>query len=278
MTKTQEKVIDGVIVGSDGKQISTERAAAAPAISEQQSYAGNMMSMIERVAVNPDADISKMERLWEMHKEAMDRDAKAAYNRAMADCQAEMPAVPKDAWNDQTKSHYSRLETIVKVAKPIYTKHGFSLSFGEGKSDEGFVLVTCDVSHAGGDTRHFWYNSPVDDRGIAGKVNKTPTHGKASAVTYGQRYITKLIFNLQLGGEDDDGNAAGGTVKDSETLSDDQLNAIDAKIRENDLDQALFKRLINEKFGTSDLSEVPARFYQPLMARIDKAIARKNSQ
>lgn len=172
-----------------------------------------MMAMIERAATNPDTDVGKMERLWDMLKEQQDRSAKMAYNAAMKACQAGMPVIPKDAENRQTNSNYSRLETIIGMATPVYTNHGFSLSFAEGPQEtEGTVHVTCDVSHEAGDTRHYFYHCPIDDKGIKGTTNKTAPHAKASAIHYGQRYLIGLIFNLQLGG-DDDGNAAGGDTR-----------------------------------------------------------------
>ena len=38
----------------------------------------------------------------------------------------------------------------------------------------------------------------------------TKTHATGSAMTYGQRYLLKMIFNIAVG-EDDDGNGAGDT-------------------------------------------------------------------
>lgn len=169
-----------------------------------------MVSMIERMAMNPDVDVDKFERLMAMQEKMLDRQAEQEYTRAMVRVQNQVAAITRDKVNPQTHSRFVSLEAMKKVVVPVYTKEGFALSFGEGKTDkEGMVRVTCKVMHSAGHSEDFFYDCPIDDKGIQGKVNKTATHGKASGVSYGERYITKLIFNLTIQDEDDDGNAAG---------------------------------------------------------------------
>lgn len=173
----------------------------------QSDSESGLVSMIERVAQNPDADIDKLERLLDMQERVMDKQAEQQWHQAMSQCQAAMPTIVAKALNNQTHSHYAKLEHIVKQITPVYTSNGFGISFDTAPSEmPDHVKILAYVSHIGGHTRLYSYDSPISTTGLAGKKNMTDTHGKASAVSYGRRYLTCLIFNLVIEGEDDDGN------------------------------------------------------------------------
>ena len=170
-----------------------------------------LIQVIERAAVDPNVDIDKMERLLAMQERIMETQAKRAWNDSMIGCQQVMPNIKADADNRQTNSKYAKFEDINKVIKPLYTEHGFDLTFSMGKSDiETYIRVVCDVSHTGGFSKQFFIDLPPDDTGMKGTKNKTLVHGTASTVSYAKRYLVAMIFNLTISGEDDDGNSAGG--------------------------------------------------------------------
>ena len=240
----------------------------------EHSQADNFIGAIERAATNPDVDVEKMERLWTMSKDMQDRQSVIAYNTAMTAVQAEVPAIQKLARNEQTKSNYAKLEHIVSAIRPVYTAHGFSLSFSEGDCPtEGMVRVLLDISHVGGDVRNFHYDSPMDLAGIAGKVNKTATHGKASAVSYGQRYLTSLTFMLDFSG-DDDGNQAGGKIVD--TITEEQCLTIEALITDHDLDLETFHKWLASK-GLEHIDQIPVNQYRAVIRNINTAIEAKKA-
>jgi hypothetical protein len=168
-----------------------------------------LIQAIARAASDPTVDVEKMRQLFDMHTEMKAAQAKELYATQMARCQKKMPVISKNAYNSQTNSKYANLERINKVITPIYTSFGFSLSFGEDTSPyEKHIRVVCDCLHEGGHSIRYTYDNPIDDAGIQGAKNKTPTHGKSSAVSYARRYITVMIFNLTIQGEDDDGNSS----------------------------------------------------------------------
>lgn len=176
--------------------------------SEGQQATG-LASALQQALLLPDQGVERLERMWEMHKEMQDRDAARAYADAMKACQKEMPAIQKRGKNKQTNSRYALLEDINRLITPIYTRHGFSLSFGTDRSElPDHVGIVCDVMHDGGYSKTYTYDAPIDNVGIKGEKNKTTTHGRGSAISYGRRYLVMMIFNLTIG-DDDDGNAAG---------------------------------------------------------------------
>lgn len=169
-----------------------------------------LVSAIANAARDPNVDVEKMERLWAMHEKMQDRQAEQAFSEAMKAAQSEMPTIGKDRHNTQTNSDYATLDAINQRITPVYTRNGFSLTFDTSDSPIAeHVRVVCRVLHRDGHSKTYCYDTPMDATGIGGKVNKTPTHARGSAITYGRRYLTLMIFNLSTG-YDDDGNAAGG--------------------------------------------------------------------
>src|SRR6185436_6685763 len=94
--------------------------------------------------------------------------------------------------------------------RPIYTKHGFALSFNTAEgAPENYVRVVCNVSHDGGHSRQFQIDMPADGKGAKGGDVMTKTHAVGSGMTYGMRYLLKMIFNVAIGEDDTDGNVPG---------------------------------------------------------------------
>lgn len=197
---------------------------------EPLSSATSLIQVIERVASNPNINLEIMDRLFAHHRDMVALDAERAFNEAMSECQREMPQVERDAENEQTHSWYSRLETLSDAAVPVYTKHGFSLSFNEEDCPkEGHIRVVCYCSHRAGHTRKYRGDLPIDIAGIKGNVNKTPTHAFGSTKSYGRRYLTLDIFNIVMKGEDDDGNTGGGKVPNDRHDPRPDISRVDTK-------------------------------------------------
>jgi hypothetical protein len=96
--------------------------------------ATNELAMIERMLLNPDFDVEKAKELMSMRERMLDRQARQEFNDAMRAVQEEAPRIINDRFNEQTKSNYSTLRAMNDAIVPIYTKHGFSLSFGTADS------------------------------------------------------------------------------------------------------------------------------------------------
>ncbi len=169
-------------------------------VSEESS---GILAVISRAATDPNIDIDKMERLLEMQTKLLERAAKEAYSRALAQTQAEIPVIRKDSHNPHTQSNYASFGAINSVLMPIYAKHGFSLSFGTNPSQiENHLQIFCNVSHEQGHTEHYSYDLPYDGTGLRGNANKSAIHASASTVSYGQRYLTTMIFNVATSDDD----------------------------------------------------------------------------
>lgn len=172
------------------------------------SESATILGVIQRAAADPQFDIEKMERLMAMHERMQAKTAETEFNAALSRVQREMGRIAADANNSQTRSQYATYGKLDSVLRPKYTKEGFSLSFGTEPAPEGMVGMLCFVSHGGGHTREYRAHVPSDGKGAKGGDVMTKTHAFGSGTSYGMRYLLKMIFNVAIGEEDDDGNAS----------------------------------------------------------------------
>lgn len=182
-----------------------------------QSEATTIIQVIERAASNPDIDVEKMERLLAMQERILTQNARSAFNESMRLAQSEMPKIRRNKENKETHSKYADLEAVTDAAVPIYTRHGFSLSYGTADCPiPAHYRVTALCAHTAGFERQYQADVPIDNTGPKGTQNKTMTHGFGSTMSYGRRYLICLIFNITLTNEDVDGNQPGSCITEAQ--------------------------------------------------------------
>jgi hypothetical protein len=218
-----------------------------------------LISVIERAATNPDVDIEKMERLLEMHERITAKAAEQAFNSAMVQAQSEMRRISTDAENKQTRSRYATYGALDRALRPVYTAHGFAVSFDTEPGAPDTVTVVAHVSHRDGYTRTYRVQMPADGKGAKGGDVMTKTHATGAAMSYGSRYLLKLIFNVAVGEDDDDGNL-GAQVH----ISDDQIANLEALLSEVGADRSGFYKY----FGIEAMSEMPESRYSVAVAML----------
>lgn len=176
---------------------------------QAQPEGATLLAVIAQAANDPNTDVEKMERLMAMYRDIKAQESEAAFNEAMARVQAKMRRIGADKTNNQTHSEYATYGKLDRVLRPLYTDEGFALSFGTDPIDiVEMVRVVCHVTHGAGFTRKYQIDMPADGKGAKGNDVMTKTHATGSATQYGMRYLLKMIFNVAIGDEDDDGNGA----------------------------------------------------------------------
>lgn len=177
-----------------------------------QDTASDLAPMFERLARDPNTSVEKIERLMALWERNEAKKAEAAFNAGMSAAQKDIRPVVADEYNSQTQSKYASYEALDAEVRPIYTKHGFGLSFDTGfDAPPEHVRVLCYCTHSGGHKHTYHIDMPADGKGPKGGDVMTRTHATGSGTSYGQRYLLKLIFNIPI--KDDDGNKAGGKPK-----------------------------------------------------------------
>lgn len=232
----------------------------APLVAAPDS--SNMLPAILQAACTPGLDVEKMERLIALHERAQAKQAEEAFGIAMSEAQSEIGRIGTDKTNKQTNSSYATYAKLDRELRPIYSRHGFALSFGTAPTDKSDVLiVTCNVMHRAGHSMFYQIPMPADGKGAKGNDVMTKTHATGSAASYGMRYLLKMIFNVAVGEDpdDDDGNAAGGMGEQpnaSEALINAWINAIYECKTVEELGGR--RRKMIDTLGGGDVNNVPA--------------------
>lgn len=168
-----------------------------------------VMEILSSAVLKGDVGVDVIERLTKLQREQVEYQARREFNEAMHRAQEKMKRIGADALNPQTKSRYATYAKLDQVLRPIYAGEGFSLSFDTGEAPQPeMVRVKCYVSR-GGHTATYQIDMPADGKGAKGGDVMTKTHATGAAASYGMRYLLKMIFNVAVGEEDDDGNLNG---------------------------------------------------------------------
>lgn len=211
-------------------------AVSAPVAGESAA----LISMIERAARDPNVDIEKMERLFQMHEQASARAARTAYFAAFSLLQSELPATVRSGKGHDNRQ-YARYEDLIATLRPFLAKHGFSISYRVDTSGPR-VTVTGLMAHSMGHVEETQFSAPPDDSG-----KKSAIHAMASTISYGKRYVTLTLTGIATEGEDDDAKAASNVA-----ISDAQKIEIEALVRETEADIGW----IYERYEITDFSQM----------------------
>lgn len=193
----------------------------------------NIMLIIAEAARNPNVDVDKLERLLAMSERVSEREAKAAYFAAMSEMQDELPSIVERGEiniGSGKAQKYALWEDINKAIKPVLKRHGFALSFRTGLLDTK-ITVTGVLSHAQGHSEETTIHLPSDTSG-----SKNAVQAVGSSTSYGKRYTASALLNLTSGGDDDDGQSAGG----DEPITSDQLQSLQDMIQRGNADVEAF--------------------------------------
>jgi hypothetical protein len=143
-----------------------------------------------------------------MYERMVSREAETRFNAALVKMQPRLPVLDERGeiidLSGKLRATYATWEDTVDAIRPLLARHGFSLTFRPGRSPRGIPAVTGVLRHQGGHKEEAEIELPADSTG-----DKNPVQAIGSTMSYGQRYVTKMLLNLTSRGEDDDGAGAG---------------------------------------------------------------------
>lgn len=162
----------------------------------------NLMSMIE-YAVKNDKAIEVIKELRQMRDEDRKYNAKLAFDAAMEAVQNEVQTVVPDLTNTQTKRKYASFKALDEALRPIYKRHGLTISFNAAPSPNAEeIYVLCDVSHNHGHTKTYTLPMSTDATGPKGGGVMSKQQAAVAATSYGRSTLLKLMFNIPIGDPD----------------------------------------------------------------------------
>jgi hypothetical protein len=240
----------------DGKM--TEITKIAPPIMP----ADPMVSMIERVAMDPNIPLDRMTALMDMRERQMNKEAEQVFNQAFAAAMAEMKDVPKNGKNNHSGQKYSTLDDLIRTTRPVLARHGLSLNW-QTSIAANEISVTAIVRHAMGHSIRTTLTGPRD----TGKQMNT-LQGGGSTETYLKRYTGFSILGLSSGDEvEDDGLGA-----NSATVSAEQYTTLRNLIEETDTDETKFFLAYGAQ---DDLHLFPASKFQTAKSQLERKKAQQ---
>lgn len=217
------------------------KTTAAENLPTKATESAAILTMIERMALNPEIDPDRIERFIAL-KERIDANAaKVDFNNALAEAKAQIGPVLKNREGHNQKK-YADFAAIAKVVDPVVTSLGLSYRFRTEQTDR--ITVTCIISGRG----HSEENSLSGPPDASGSKNAIQAIG--STLTYLQRYTLVQALGLSVA-EDDDGKAAGASM----AVNDQQREALDALIEQTGADLDKFLAFFQIQF----LAELPSK-------------------
>ena len=152
--------------------------------------------------------LSVIQTMWNMQKEAEDRQAEREFNVAKVTIAQKLPNIPKsglrefiDKNNQKQSSSYSTLDDIEGVLDPICRDFGMVKEYSSKTDAKGWACQVLTVRHVSGHKEV--YESPYMPLDTSGSKNNNQAAGSTSK--YGRRYALIGSFNIFHVDEDADG-------------------------------------------------------------------------
>jgi len=197
-----------------------ERLLPAP-LSDSPS---TVLELIEKVALDPRADVEKLERMMAMYERLKAKEAELAYNAAKGRILKKLAGIkivknrsvlceidkakPQKGTPEAFK--YAPLEEIDKHLRPLLAKENMDLSYSDEPGEGGGIVIRGRLKHLpGGHYEDSFMPAPLDKTGT-----KSDVQAVGSTNSFLRRYVVCNIFNIVVVGDDDDGT--GGTIDETQ--------------------------------------------------------------
>jgi hypothetical protein len=183
------------------------------------------LALIERIALDPCADLEKLERMMTMYDRLKSKEAELAHNAAKGRILKKLAEIKivknRPALHEiengklQKRTHeafkYAPLEEIDRHLRPLLAAENMDLSYSVEPQPGGEILIRGRLKHLpGGYFEDSFMSAPPDTTG-----GKSSVQAVGSTNSFLRRYIVCNIFNIVVVGDDDDGN--GGTIDEAQT-------------------------------------------------------------
>lgn len=235
----------------------------------EQPGALSVLAIVARAAADPACDIEKMKALREMYAEERAHQARIEFAADFSLLAGHIPNISKRG-EQRNKGElmfkYTRWDDVMKALTPLLEEYGFSLTFesaprpGEG----GGLTITGCLLHRAGHQKQASIGLPLDTG--PGRSN---LQAIGSTISYGQKYVAKMLLNLVFGGDDNDGVTTQGFLTKA------QVEEIDALLIETGSNLSKWLPII----GVPSVEEIPyVRFEEAkgtLLRKREQMAARK---
>lgn len=185
-------------------------------VAEARTMMHSPLQMLQ-TAIDQGADPEKMRQLWELGEKWEASQARKAFVSAMSMFKAEPARILKSKQVNipgGAKFSHATLADVCDGVVSNLSKYGLSHRWETAQLENGWVEVTCIMTHQDGHSERTTLRAPPDDSGKKNTIQQI-----ASTVTYLERYTLMAATGLASKDMDDDGRGASApkaTVKDPE--------------------------------------------------------------
>ena len=154
-------------------------------------------------AINANAPIETMERLFSLREKMKAEIAKEAFTQALSEFQSSCPIIEKTKKvmnkDGQTVRYmFAPIDSIVKQIQRSLGSAQLAYTW-EVKNTPGFITAVCTITHALGHKESSEFMIPIDTEGFM-----TAPQKYASALTFAKRYSLCNALGISTGDEDTD--------------------------------------------------------------------------
>lgn len=169
----------------------------------QTNEQAGMLAVIERVALDPSVDTSKLKDLLDMQMMMNAERAKTDFFQALGQFQSECPRISKTKKGYDNRYQYAPLDEVLQAIKDSLKNCGLTYRW-EQREDGDTITVICVVTHINGHSERTELSGEADTSG-----GKSAIQARASTVQYLRRYTLQGALGIATAESDDDGKSAG---------------------------------------------------------------------
>ena len=144
------------------------------------------------------ASVEVIETLAKLYREEREDQRRQAYNKAIAQFQANCPDILKTT--QAHNSRYAKLPEIIRVIREPLQQAGLTYRYEINSKDVKNISVTCFVTHSAGHSESATMAGPADTSG-----SKNAIQAIASTVAYMERYTLCGVLGIVTVDADTDG-------------------------------------------------------------------------
>lgn len=250
------------------KKSATAVAVHDPRKAVQVAAPRTFLEFLHEAATNPAVDVGKMQAILDMKAKEDARASEAAFDENMARVQKALDPIRADMESAKPKNKYASAVKLDKAIRPIYSEHGFGVSFDTDECPQPLTVRVVAYVTNSGHRRRYFIDIPADGKGPSGGDVMSRTHAVGSAMTYGRGILLRAIFNLVVDkSDDDDGRAAGRTERPDSPINESQVKRLQTLLEQTNSSIPRFL----EYLGEQSIMTIPA-------SRFDEAVAMLNAK
>jgi hypothetical protein len=182
---------------------------------------GDETSNFIQLAIQNNASIEVMERLYALKERVSADKARAAFVTAMANFQSECPIIEKTKkvldYQGKLRYEYAPLDAIISQIKKPLAANRLAYRWNVEETVEGttkYINATAIITHEAGHSESSSFKVPIVAQLTKdGRETMTKPQQNGSALTFAKRYALCNVLGIATGEEDNDANTVNNEPK-----------------------------------------------------------------